>query len=521
MSSKVSRRSFIFLPAQLAALAALGGMVRVPGARAEPAFSLAGPDRVLINRLTWGMDGANVGAFAAGRDAFVDRQFKAGSAVFPAAVQKRMDAMMLSSASAEELAYGIRAEQLVIRDAPDGKAKQALRKTLQGRISQLQRETMERSLLRCLYSGHQLQERLTWFWCNHFSISIRKSPMMRALVADFEERAVRPHVFGRFEDMLMATVRHPAMLAYLDNARNRAGQINENYGRELMELHTLGVGGNYTQEDVTALTRTLTGLGLKLTEGETHVSRKHRQAYVSDGLFQFHPARHDDGDKTLLGRRIRAGGMDEVEAVIRLLARHPSTARHLSRKLATYFVSDEPPAAVVDAMASTYLHEDGNLSAVLRTMLEHRAFQESLLEEDFKDPIRYVLGGVRLLYSEADPPVLNASLLVRWLGMLGEQPFARDTPDGYPIRRADWQGSGQMAARFDVARQMSAGPPALFHGEEPPEDDELRVPTAGKKLYESVLSRHARPATREALAKARNPREWNELWLASPDFMYA
>ncbi|WP_170235266.1 DUF1800 domain-containing protein [Verticiella sediminum] len=479
-------------------------------------------DRAFVNRITWGLNSLVATTYAQeGRNGFAIQQLRPGPAALPVSVQERLNAMELGQTPADNVARSIRADEKRIQAAPENEARQALRDELGRRMQRLQSEALEYSLLRHLHSPHQFQERLTWFWTNHFNVSIRKAAVSRVLAPNFEEHAIRPHVFGRFEDLLMATLRHPAMLIYLDNFQNRAGKINENYGRELMELHTLGVDGGYTQADVTALSRSLTGLAVNYEKDETGLAEQYRAGYEHDGLFEFRPERHDASDKVLLGKPVKGGGMDEVQTVVRRLARHPSTARHISRKLATWLVADEPPEELVKAMTATYSRTGGDLSAVLRTMLGHQGFEASLDDNDFKDPMRYVLGGMRMLYDSPETLVVNAQPLIQWLSALGQAPFMRDTPDGYPIRRTDWQSSGQMAARFDVAQRMAAGPTQLFFIDSPPNDTKPLVPDAGHLLYDKWLANNVRPATRQVLAQARTLHEWNVLWLASPDFMHA
>src|SRR2546422_7311634 len=227
--------------------------------------------------------------------------------------------------------------------------------------------------------------------------------LFRALVADYEERAIRPHALGRFRDLLGATARHPAMLIYLDNAQNAANRINENYARELMELHTLGVDGGYTQRDVQELARILTGF------------------VVREGWFEFIPGRHDYGDKLLLGRAIRGRGAAEVDEALDLLARHPATARFLCRKLALVFVSDDPSEVLVERLASTFPSSDGDIAAVLRELFPSAEFSASLGTK-FKDPVHYVVSAVRLAYD--DKGILNAGPLINWLGRLGGPLYA-------------------------------------------------------------------------------------------------
>src|SRR5712691_7253419 len=282
----------------------------------SPALELA-----VLNRVSWGANrssSADIARLGTGR--WLDAQLRPAPARLPPEAQATIDAMTISQRPLADLAAELE---------PQRKADP---KAYQESLGRLGREAQTRMLLRALYSPNQLEEQMTWFWMNHFSVFQFKGPL-RSLVADYEERAVRPQALGRFRELLGATARHPAMLIYLDNARNSAGRINENYARELMELHTLGVDGGYTQRDVEALARILTGWSLDLAGGE---------------LSRFYPRRHDFGDKQLLGVTIKGRGAAELDEALDLLARHPSTARFVSRKLALFLVADEPPEALVE-----------------------------------------------------------------------------------------------------------------------------------------------------------------------------
>src|SRR5947207_675160 len=256
-------------------------------------------------------------------------------------------------------------------------------------------ELIEQKLLRAIYSNRQLEEVLVDFWMNHFNVFNGKGPE-RALLTSFDRDAIRPHVFGRFEDLLLATARHPAMLFYLDNWQSQAPRedlpappgvrrpgLNENYGRELMELHTLGVDGGYTQEDVVAVARAFTGWTI-------YDPQKFAE-------FQFNPAVHDRKAKTVLGHTIPAmGGEQDGVQVIEILAHHPSTARFISKKLAQRFVADDPPQALVDRMAATFAKTDSDLRAVLQTMFSSVEFMsDGAWQAKMKSPLEMVVSAVR------------------------------------------------------------------------------------------------------------------------------
>ncbi len=455
------------------------GCASTPPPRAWPEDSPAAQMQVL-NRVSWGANQSSYAEIARlGSARWLEQQLDPQPGRMPPEVQARIDAMTISQRPVAELAAELERKRLALQGAApeDRKAeRQGLQEELQG----LARETQTRMLLRALHSPNQLEEHMTWFWMNHFSVFQYKGPL-RALVADYEERAIRPHALGRFRDLLGATARHPAMLLYLDNARNSAGRLNENYAREVMELHTLGVDGGYTQRDVEALARVLTGWSLDLSGGE---------------LSRFYPRRHDASDKVLLGTTIRSRGAAELDQALDLLARHPATARYVSRKLAVLFVADEPPADLVERMARTFTASDGDLRQVLRTMFAAPEFRASLGTK-FKDPLHYVLSSLRLVLDErplAEPqPVMGA------LARMGEPLYARATPDGYPLTRSDWASPGQFATRFEVARGVAYRTPGRIWAEP------LGALSAG---------------TREALAGAAATPEWNLLLLSSPEFMH-
>jgi uncharacterized protein (DUF1800 family) len=371
-------------------------------------------------------------------------------------------------------------------------------------------------LLRALYSPNQLEEQMVWFWLNHFSVHRNKADV-RWLLADYEERAIRPHALGHFRDLVLATLEHPAMLQYLDNAQNAVGHLNENYARELMELHTLGVDGGYTQGDVEQLARVLTGVGIA-GNGAAHLKPEWQHLYRRAHGFEFNPARHDFSPKRLLGQPIAGRGFAEVEQAVTLLTRQRACARFISGRLAAYFVADDPPPSLVMRMSQTFERTDGDLKAVLRTLFTSPEL-ESALGGKFKDPMRFVLSAVRFAYD--DRPIGNARPLLNWLNGLGEAPFARPTPDGYPLTEAAWASGGQMSRRFEIARLIGSGNARLFESEDTaPAAPAVGFPQLSNRLYFATLEPYLSNTTRTTLAAAASPQEWNTLLLASPEFNY-
>jgi len=322
----------------------------------------------------------------------------------------------------------------------------------------------------------------------------------------------------------MATVTSPAMLEYLDNAQSAANRINENYARELMELHTLGVAGGpsgsrYTQQDVQELARVLTGLGINARGEPPRLSAERAAMYRSDGLFEFNPNRHDFGAKTLLGQTIEPRGFAEVEQAVSILARDPATARFVSARLATYFVSDNPPPQLVAQMAATFTRTDGDIGAVLRTMFLSHWFDQSAAEgaRKFKDPMVFVVSSMRLAYDGR--PVSNLRPMINWLNQLGEPLYGHVAPDGYPLTESAWASSGQLVKRFEIARTIGSGPAGLFSDESGQPAAQRGFPMPNNRMFYDTIEGTLGAATRQALAQAGSQQEWNAVLLSSPEWM--
>jgi uncharacterized protein (DUF1800 family) len=214
---------------------------------------------------------------------------------------------------------------------------------------------------------------------------------------------------------------------------------------------------------------------------------------------------------------VHGSGIAEIEQVLDLVARHPSTARFVSRKIAQYFVSDAPPPALVERMARRFIDSDGRIAEVLRTMIESPEFEASLTTK-FKDPMHYVVSAVRLAYD--DKPILNTGPMIGWLNRLGEAPYNRQTPDGYPLDQVAWAGPGQMNTRFEVARAIGGGSAGLFKREGAVPTERPAFPQLANPLYYDGMAPRLAPATKEALEQAGSPQEWNVLLLSSPEFMH-
>ncbi|MDM0113648.1 DUF1800 domain-containing protein [Variovorax sp. J22R133] len=489
-----------------------------------PPLKVSAPDKASqlrwLDRVSWGANGEDAERLSkAGLPAWLREQLHPGPARLPPQAQAQIDAMTITQTPFPQLLATVES-QLRAAAAPmsDDAQKKAAQQLPQDTMNLLSREAQQRMLLRALYSPNQLQEQMTWFWMNHFHVSVRKANV-RATVGDYEETVIRPNALGRFRVMLGATMRHPAMLRYLDNSVNAVNAINENYARELMELHTLGVGSGYSQRDVQELARILTGIGmtpLGPNAAPPKLKPELQADYVQQGLFEFNPNRHDYGAKVFLGQPIRQRGLAEADEALDRLARSPATARFISRKIAVYFVADNPPPALVDRMAATFLRSDGDIAATLTTMFEAPEFAASLGKK-FRDPVHYVVASVRLAYDQR--VATNVRPMISWLSRLGEPLYANETPDGYPLTQEAWASAAQMNARFDIAQAIGGSGAVLFRTDDKaPLEKPQYPPLAEAPTVRATLSGMS-PDTRGALAQARSPTEWNTFLLASPELM--
>ncbi|MCC4619332.1 DUF1800 domain-containing protein [Xanthomonas cassavae CFBP 4642] len=441
-------------------------------------------------------------------------------AVLPAPIRTQLQQFDALHTPLATLLTRYEADKIRLQGMPDGDEKAALRKDWQARGGQMLTQARQAQLLRAVYAPDQLREQLVWFWLNHFSVYADKG-RVKWMAADYMENAIRPNATGKFADLVMATLESPAMLEYLDNAKNAKDKVNENYARELMELHTLGVHGGYSQRDVQQLALILTGAGLVPVKAEgvppLPATTPGRPPVVRKGLFEFNPARHQPGDKLLLGQRIAGGGLEEIEQAVHLLVRQPACAHFVSQRLAEYFVSDTPPPALVARMASTFQRSDGDIAKVMQTMLASAEFAQAQPRK-FKDPNRFVVSAMRLAYE--DQPVINAAPMASWVQQLGEPLFGRITPDGWSLQSQAWTSSGQLARRFEVARSLGSGPKQLFRREG---DTDTPIPALTQidtRASYRWLAPSLSAGTRQALEQARSPAEWNGFLLSSPDFNY-
>ncbi|MDR0227216.1 MAG: DUF1800 domain-containing protein [Burkholderiaceae bacterium] len=496
-----------------------------PGApatlQALPDTPLTAPQRQQwLDRVTWGAnDGTDAELQRLGLKDWLARQLRPQSLpALPAQAQQLVDALDISHTPMDTLVRDLEAQRKASQDAATPEQRIELRQAYQRRLNQLGTEAQKRFVVRALYSPAQLQEQMTWFWMNHFSVSLRKADI-RAWVGDYEEQAIRPHALGRFRDLLQASLRHPAMLRYLDNASNAAGRINENYARELLELHTMGVGSGYTQADVQEMARVLTGVGISLQPADAPPPRlrpERRADYVRAGFFEFNPNRHDYGPKSFLGQPLHARGLAEVDEALDRIVASPATARFIARKLAVFFIADEPPPALVERTAQAFARSHGDIAATVSALLT--APEAADFGRKFRDPMHYVLAATRLSVDQR--VAADVTPVLGWINRLGQNLYAHETPDGYPQTQSDWAGSGQMAARFEVARQIATRSAVLFRVD--PKAPLEQPPYARLSELASVRARLPQwsAATQAALAQARQPADWNTYFLSAPEMMF-
>jgi uncharacterized protein (DUF1800 family) len=343
------------------------------------------------------------------------------------------------------------------------------------------------------------RERWTLFWANHFTVSTAKAKAA-PLVGPFEREAIRPHVFGRFADLLYASSTHPAMLVYLDQARSagphsQAGErrdagLNENLAREIMELHTVGPDAGYTQADVTEFAKALTGYSIGLE----------RDGGDAAGRAMFRPNLHEPGERTVIGRRYPAGGQAQARAILADLAANPHTADHIARKLAVHFVADDPPPALVARLSQAFSESQGNLAAVAAALIDApEAWAPAAAK--FKRPYEFVISGYRV--ADAVPRDFGAELL-QPLTQLGERPMNAPQPNGWSEQIGDWSPPDAIVKRLNWS--------AAFAATYAPAD------TEPVQMADAALGARLTAPTRLAIARAESRPEALTLLLMSPEF---
>ena len=504
----------------LLALGALAGCSAATAAGAGPArpqvadssaASAAPPaaDRQILhalNRLTYGPRPGDVERVrAVGLSAWIDRQLRPGTIDDSATERALAELTTIRMPIAELLREFPRPDPTLREKIASGEmTRQEMqeRYPMEKRPFRIAAELQAAKVIRAVTSERQLEEVMVDFWFNHFNVFAGKGDV-RWYVSAYEREAIRPHALGTFPDLVRATARHPAMLFYLDNwlsarpdfivpagpNRGRKAGLNENYARELMELHTLGVDGGYTQRDVTEVARAFTGWTIDRPQ--------------INGRFVFRPLMHDGGEKVVVGHRIPAGGgQGDGERVIEILTRHPSTARFVATKLVRRFVSDTPPPALIARVAATYTGTGGDIPAMLRVIFESREFYgEDAYRAKIKKPFEFVASAVRALGGSTDAE--GGSALARASAEIGEPLYLAQPPTGYADRADVWVNAGALLARMNFALALASGRyphvtvelPALVAGTDP------RSPaTVLDHLLATIVANQAGPETRAVLA---------------------
>ncbi len=395
-----------------------------------------------LNRLGFGPRPGDVDrVLAAGVDKWIAQQL-VPERISDTAVDQRLKSYPTLQMSDRDIVRKYYAPIVELRR--EAKGDQEMLKELREKIPYDQRaqrvveDLVSQRIVRAVDSDRQLNEVMVDFWMNHFNVFLGKG-IDRFLLTSYERDVVRPRVWGKFEDLLMTTAKSPAMLFYLDNARSMNGKLNENYAREIMELHTLGVDGGYTQKDVTELARVLTGWSIAMPR--------------EGGGFIFRPRMHDSGAKTVLGVRFPSGGgIGEGERIIHILAHHPATAHHIAYELCQRLVSDDPPKALVDRVAKTFLASDGDLRKSVKAVIDSPEFWDpGVYRAKVKSPFEYVVSAVRAVDAHVDDP----RPIARALQQIGEPLYGAQPPTGYSDKAEAWVNTGALMSRLNFALALA------------------------------------------------------------------
>ena len=513
-------------------------LLAVSACSAGLASDLRNDERALhvLNRLGYGPKPGDIEAVSRlGVERYINLQLHPESIPLPDSLSARLSSLPAIGMSAGEALSQFQTAQKMAKAAAasgDTAGKEMRRDTAQRMAGQ----TAEARLIRAIDSPRQLEEVMVDFWFNHFNVFSGKG-LDRALVASYERDAIRPFALGHFRDLLGATAKHPAMLFYLDNwisvapgiegdprravpAALKVSGLNENYAREVMELHTLGVDGGYSQKDVTELARMLTGW--------TFLPR---EMLRTGDTFLFDPRRHDNGDKEWLGHRVPASGRNEGEYALDVLAEHPATARHISFQLAQYFVSDKPSPDLVNRLAKRFSETHGDIRAVLGTLFASPEFwNRSAIGTKFKTPYQYVVSSVRA----ANMTVTNVRPLLGTLAQLGMPLYGCQTPDGYKNTEQAWLNPDALTRRINFATVLASGRLPLAKPDDADTDagamtDANRAERADRDRWMmspvdavqllTTLGSNLSTSTRDAVLGAQ-PALRSALVLGSPDFMH-
>jgi uncharacterized protein (DUF1800 family) len=485
-----------------------------------------------LNRLTFGARPGDVQKVRAiGLDKWVDQQLHP-ERIDDSSLESFLSHYSILNQDQNDLlrdfAEAQRDRRLAKRDAADTATRPSLKDNPALQQYQMNRRRMMGALqssrvARAVVSNRQLEEVMTDFWLNHFNVYAQKGPPEAFYLAEYERDVIRPHALGKFRDLLESVAKSPAMLFYLDNARSMGdstrprlasmnrnrparadmqlrqrlqqrlnGGLNENYGRELLELHTLGVDGGYTQQDVINVARALTGWTIRPP--------------AQGGGFVFRPEMHDAGEKVVLGHKLAANrGIEDGEDVLDIVSRHPATARYIATKLARRFISDNPPKAVIDDAAAVFLKTDGDIREVVRSIITSNEFySQQAFRSKVKSPFEVVVSAMRAMNAEPDSTPRTAQAVA----YLGEPIYGHQAPNGYPETGDAWMNTGAILNRinFGMAAAANRFPGASVRSI--PGLDSLRSAPRDKQvdaIVSVLLGGSVSPDTRAVLMSGENP----------------
>lgn len=463
----------------------------------------------VLNRLAFGPTPGQVDEVRKlGWKAWIEQQLKP-EAIDDSALDKQLAELFPSLSMNLEQIYETYQKPFPKKDASPEEKKKFQQQRNQS-LAQLRRELQESVLFRAVYSKRQFSEVINEFWRNHFNVDVNKVPF---LAMHYEVNAIRPHAFGKFEDLILATAKHPAMLIYLDNFISTAKGLNENYARELMELHTLGVDNFYKQHDVIELAKVLTGwtCGARPKGGKGAVAGKEYGFYFNKGTHAAVPA-------TVVGCKIDGkGGMEDGIKVIRYLANHEGTAKYISGRLCKYLVSDTPSPEFIDRVAGIFRKSGGNLTEVYRAII----FSPEFIAKDsyrakFKTPFEYTVSALRATGAKID----SGQVVLRDLRMMGQPIYECSVPTGYSDQAEAWLDPGVMVYRWNFAMQLAKG---NYKGVQVPASTFERFQKAtaaekAKRVMEIFVPGITDAATEQALARAPDVKTAIGLALGSPGF---
>ena len=482
------RKTFLALPALLLLSAA------------APALTPRQQALHALNRLAFGPRPGDVeNVMRIGVDAWIEQQLHP-ERIADGAVDARirqLPTMSMSNAAIVQKYYVPVVTARKEAKAEAGDDQQAMRRELMKNIpfdarpQRVMDDLLTQRIVRAAESNRQLNEVMVDFWMNHFNVFAGKG-LDKFLLTSYERDTIRPHIWGRFEDLLRATAKSPAMLFYLDNARSRHDAINENYAREIMELHTLGVDGGYTQKDVTELARVFTGWSIARPQDSRGGAAE----------FVYRARMHDAGAKTVLGSHFRAGGgMDEGERMIHVLAHHPATAHHIALQLCQRFIADDPPKALVDRVAKRFLETGGDLRETLKAVITSLEFRDpSIYRAKVKTPFEYVISATRAIGAHIDDPLPVA----RTLQQIGEPLYGAQPPTGYSDKAEAWNSTGALMNRMNFALDLARR-------------SNIDATATTESLAQSLIGGELSDATRATIHE-HDPHTIAALILGSPEF---